>query len=265
VLHRYRLSFADHTRFTVRLQAEGVNRNAARPASAPGAWSEMPPEINTECGDSEYVLLGTSVVPPEAGEVTINLTTRGEQVEEDQPCDECVVGTWQLDNTSYLAHLGGLWPVVQAGLAGLGLSSEGVEVRPTGVFGVMTMTFEGSGVAKGEQIDWGLAGKGVRGDDVVTIQLVYNGAGEAAWRIETDETTGTDYLFFDDRSFALSGRMIFQGFPLSAPLPTSSGNDPIFLASPQPFLCTATTLTYYADDPLGPVVFIRGAPESPEP
>jgi hypothetical protein len=129
----------------------------------------------------------------------------------------------------------------------------------------MTMTFEGSGVAKGEQIDWGFAGKGVRDDDVVTIQLVYNGAGEATWRIETDETTGTDYLFFDERSYALSGQMIFQGFPLAAPVAASSGNDPIFLASPQPFLCNATSLTYYPEDPLGPVVFIRGAPESSEP
>jgi hypothetical protein len=265
VLHRYRLSFADHARFTVRLETEGVNRNAARPASAPGAWSVLPPEINTECGDSEYVLLGTSVVPPGADEVAIDLTTHGERVEEDQPCDECVVGTWQLDNASYLAHLGGLWPVVQAGLGAFGLSSDGAEVFPTGVFGVMTMTFEGTGVAKGEQLDWGIAGKGVKDDKVVTIELVYNGAGEATWRIETDETTGTDYLFFDDRSFALSGRMIFQGFPLSAPLPTSGGNDPIFLASPQPFLCNATSLTYYADDPLGPVVFVRGAPASTGP
>jgi hypothetical protein len=39
----------------------------------------------------------------------------------------------------------------------------------------------------------------------------------------------------------------------------------VFLSSPQPYLCDATTLTYYADDPLGPVVFYREIFESPEP
>lgn len=265
VLHRYRLSFADHTRFTVTQQTEGVNRNAARPASAPGAWSEMPPEVNTDCGDSEYVLLATSVVPPGAEAVTVDINTRGRQLEEDQPCDECVVGSWVLDNGSYLAHLGGLMPIVQGGLGAFGLSTEGAESYPTGVTGVMTMTFDGEGIVKGEQVDWGIAAKAVKDDDVVTLQVVYNGAGEATWRIETDETTDTDYLFFDNRSFALSGRAIFQGFPLSAPLPTSDSNDPIFLSSPQPFLCNATTLTYYSYDPVGPVVFFRTESESSDP
>jgi hypothetical protein len=265
VLHRFRLSFADHTRFTVTQRTEGVNRNAARPASAPGAWAETPPEVNTDCGDSEYVLLATSVVPPGADEVTIDINTRGRQLEEDQPCDECVVGSWVLDNSSYLAHMGGLWPIVQGGMGAFGLDTEGVTTYPTAVSGVMTMTFDGEGIVKGEQSDWGITGVGVKDDDRITIQVVYNGAGEATWRIETDDTTDTDYLFFDNRSFALSGRMIFMGIPLAAPLPTSDGNDPIFLASPQPFLCNATTLTYYSYDPIGPVVFVRTVAEAPEP
>jgi hypothetical protein len=261
VLHRYRLAFADHARFTVALAAEGVNRNAARPASAPGAWSEMPPEVNTDCGDSEYVLLATSVVPPGADEVRIDLTTQGRQLEEDQPCDECVVGTWTLDNSSYLAHMGGLWPVVLGGLGDFGLSTEGIETHPTDAFGVMTMTFDGEGIAKGEQSDWGIAGVAIKDGKVLHSQMVYNGAGEAAWRIETDETTDTDYLFFSDGSFALIGEMTFMTIPLRA-IPFGESNDSVFLSSPQPFLCSATTLTYYSEDPLGPVVFIRSAEES---
>lgn len=259
VLHRYRLSFADHTRFTVTQETQGVNRNGARPASAPGAWSEMPPEVNTACGDSEFVLLATSVVPPGADEVTIDLNTRGERVEEDQPCDECVVGAWELDNASYLAHMGGLWPIVVAGLP-----SGGAEAHPTEVFGRMTIKFNADGTASGEQEGWGIAGEATKDGDTVHSRMVYNGAGEAAWKIQEDELSDSRFVFFEDGSFALTGQMIFENIPL-APRPTGGSNDPIFLSSPQPFLCSATTLTYNADDPLGPIVFLRTAAESTTP
>ena len=58
--------------------------------------------------------------------------------------------------------------------------------------------------------------------------------------------------------------MIFEVFPV-ATRPTDGSDDPIFLSSPQPFLCNATRLTYNADDPLGPIVFVRGATKGPAP
>ena len=264
VLHRYRLTFAEQARFTVSKESQGVTRNSARPASAPGAWSEIPPEVNTACGDSEYVLLATSVVPPGAEEAILHLRTVGEQVDEEQPCDECVVGTWELDNASYLAHMGGLWPIVVADMSMFGLSTEGAEVHPTGVSGSMRLTFEADGNASGVQEGWGIAGEGTKDGVAVHARMIYNGVGEAAWKIQTDERTREEYLFFEGGSFGLTAQMIFEGFPLAA-RPTGGSNDTIFLSSPQPFLCNATTLTYNPDDPLGPIVFIRVAPESSAP
>ena len=74
--------------------------------------------------------------------------------------------------------------------------------------------------------------------------------------MEVDEDTERRYLFFDGGAFDLMGQMTFLGMP-QAPRPTGGSNDPIFLSSPQPYLCTETTLTYYADDPLGPVWLTR--------
>jgi hypothetical protein len=265
VLHRYRLSFADHARFDVAQTPEGEARISARPASAPGAWSDISPEVNTACGDSEFVLLVTNVVPPGADQARLELQTGGERLAEDLPCDECVVGSWALDNESYFAHLAGLWPPAQAGLAAFGLSTEGADAYPTNVFGSMLLTFEGDGVAKGEQVGWGISGEAVKDGDVVSMDVVYNGTGEAAWRIQTDEATDERYLFFDAGSFNIAFQAIFQGFPLD-PRPTGGSNDPVFLSVPQPFLCSPTTLTYNANDPLGPIVFFRVADEvAPEP
>jgi hypothetical protein len=132
VLHRYRLRFAENAHFTVSQETQGDSRDSARPASAPGAWAEVPPELDTACGDSEYVLLFTSVVPPGGDEVTLDLRTTGEQVEADQPCDECIVGTWVLDNASTLLHAAGEMALADPGLAGTGVS-----VSPTEALGVM--------------------------------------------------------------------------------------------------------------------------------
>ncbi len=264
VLHRYRLNFADHARFTVASEERGISRNSARPASAPGAWSGIPARVNTACGDSEFVLLVTSVVPPGGEEVALDLETSGEQIEEDQPCDECVVGSWVLDNSSYLARMGDLWPFVVGLMPSFGLDSAGAEVHPTGVSGAMVLTFDGDGAVKGELVDWGIAGEGMKDGVAIHASMAYNGADEAAWRIVDDEINDQRILFFDDGSFEVLAQMTVEGFPL-ATRPTGGSNDPIFLSTPQPFLCTDTTLTYYADDPLGPVVFHRAAPESSAP
>lgn len=63
-------------------------------------------------------------------------------------------------------------------------------------------------------------------------------------------------------TFEIVGHMTFQGFPLSHAIPFADSNDSVFLSTVQPFTCTDTTLTYYLDDPLGPVLFFRGSGDS---
>jgi hypothetical protein len=265
VLHRYRLSFADDARFDISQEAQGVGRNSARPASAPGAWAEIPPEVDTACGDSEFVLLATSVVPPGGDEVNLHLTTTGEQVEEDQPCDECLVGTWELDNGSYLAHMGDLWPFVVGMMPGYGLATDGAEAHPTDVFGRMTLEFNPDGTASGAQESWGIAGTATKDGDSIHAKMISSGQGEAAWKIQEDEASGSRYVFFEDGSFSLGFQIVWEDHPLDPRSTGGSSNDPIFLSTPQPFLCSPTTLTYYPNDTFGPIVFHRVPPESPAP
>lgn len=260
-LKRYRMNFDEDTRFTVSKVIEGEGKHGARPINAVGSWGEVPTELNTACGEGQFLLLVTSANPPGGEDLAMTVTTFGEEVEEELPCDECVVGTWALDNSTYLAHLGRLLPVVMGYLPSFGLSTEGVQSFPTNVFGRMVLTFSPDGSVSGFQEAWGIAVKAVKDGKVVTGELTHNGTGEAIWRIETDETTRQDYLFFDDGAFEIVGHMTFQGFPLRQAIPFAESNDAVFLSTAQRFVCTDTTLTYYVDDPLGPVVFQRAVPE----
>jgi hypothetical protein len=264
VLHRHRLSFAEDARFTIVREAQGDGRDSVRPASAPGAWAEIPARLNTACDDSEYVLLFTSVVPPGGDEVSLSLMTSGEQIEDEQPCDECLLGTWTLDNGSYLTHMGNEWPIITGMLPSLGLSTDGVSSYLTDVFGVMQITFEGDGTAHGTQEDWGVSGEATNEDGTVHGSMIYNGGGEIGWKIVEDEAADVRYLVFENGTFALSGQMIFESFP-QRPIPFANSNDSVFLSTTQAFLCSEATLTYYATDALGPVVFRRGAGEGTSP
>src|SRR3972149_5566919 len=151
--------------------------------------------------------------------------------------------------------MGGVWPLLMSGGAGFGLDTEGVESHPTDVFGLMRLTFREDGIATGIQEGWGIAGEAIKDGDVVRASMTYNGEGAAAWRVMVNEDEERRYVFFDGGEFSLTGQMVFQTFP-QRPIPFADSNDSVFLSTPQPFVCTDTTLTYYADDPLGPVIFI---------
>ena len=264
VLERRLLVFAEDTRFDVRAeQTEGEGRDSST-LNGRGQWRPLPATVNTACGENQYLLLVTSAVAGGETPLTFTLETTGEEVDPEVECDACLVGTWTLDNGTYFTHLGGLWPLVVADLSSFGLDTGGAQVQLTNVYGGMQITFYEDGTADGVQLDWGYAGEATGEDGTVHSKMVYNGTGEALWRIETDEAADQNYVFFDDGSFSLSGQMTFEVFPLR-PVFFGESNDSVFLSSPQPYLCDATALTYYADDPLGPVVFYREIFESPEP
>jgi hypothetical protein len=257
-LKHYRLHFDDDVRFVLNPAIEGTGKHGLRAAGVPGEWGNVPSELNTSCAETDYILLVTGAVPPGTEAITLALATLGEPVDETVGCDECLLGTWELDNDSYLARMGGVWPIVGAGLPALGLPTGGAEVHPTGVFGSMVITFKQDGTAVGAQLGWGIAGKATYEGKTIESQMTYSGTGEAVWRVETDPATLEDYLFFDAGAFDLSGQMVFMGLPQAA-RPTGGSNDPIFLSSPQPYQCTAATLTYTSSDGLPPVVFRRAA------
>jgi len=256
VLDRHELFFVDDTRFDVRRQqTEGEGRDSANAGARPGAWGTLPPRVNTACGEGEYVLLVTSAQASGEPPMTLAVDATGEPLEQDVDCEACLIGTWQLDNNSFFRHMGGLVPIVVAGLPA-GLPGSGVEVFPTSVFGTMTLTFHDDGTAEGEQAGWGIAAKATGREGAIEMAFIYNGAGAATWRVEVDDEPEQRYLFFDSGEFALIAEQVVEGHVLEA-RPTGGSNDPIFLRAPQPFTCSDTTLTYHADDPMGPIWFVR--------
>jgi hypothetical protein len=261
-LKHYRMRFAENARFRNTPTIEGTGKVGARAASAVGAWGQVPTELNTACGEPEYVVLVTSAVPPGTGTLSLALATLGEEVDEGIGCDECVIGTWNLVNATYLRHMGGLWPTLVGMLPAFGLDTDGAQMTPTNVFGLMQIQFKGDGTAEGRQEGWGIAGVATHEGDSLHSTMTYSGGGEAAWRIEEDPTSLDRYLFFDAGEFGLTGTMTWRGLPMPvASVSTGGSNDPVFLSSPQPFLCDATSLTYYAEDVNGPIVFVRESGE----
>jgi hypothetical protein len=252
VLDRHELFFVDDTRFSVRRElVDGDGRDSANQGGRPGAWGPLPPTVNTSCGEGEYLLLVTSAVPSGSPAGVVSIDTDGQPLEEGVDCEACLLGTWELDNSSYLFHMGGAWPLVAASLP-----SGGGDIVPTGVFGVMSLTFNEDGTAEGVQSDWGIAGKATGPDGAIEVAVMYNGTGQATWRVEVDEDTEERYLFFENGEFGIISQLVFEGHSLDA-RPTGGSNDTVFLSSPQPYTCTNTTLTYNPDDPLGPIWFVR--------
>jgi hypothetical protein len=261
VLDRRLVYFADDTRFTIDARTDdGEARYTAEANGQPGIWELLPSSLNTACAGGEYQLLVTSVIPSGEAPGAFFFDTTGEEVEDDSECETCLPGKWILDNSSYLAHMGGLWPLLKAGVAGFGLDTGGVVSYPTDVFGLMRLTFREDGIATGIQEGWGIAGEAVKDSDIVTGSMTYNGEGAAAWRVMVNPEDEQRYVFFDGGEFSLSGRMTLMGFE-QRPISFPESNDSVFLSTAQRFVCTDTTLTYYVDDPLGPVVFFRDVEE----
>ena len=65
-----------------------------------GAWGPVPDEVRAECDDSVY-LMALTTVTPDAHEVRWSV----DDVTADE-CDRCLVGTWLLDNESFVDTMG---------------------------------------------------------------------------------------------------------------------------------------------------------------
>ena len=101
----YYVTFEDQTKFTNTIEEDGdAGKHAIRPRDFVGAWQPVPPRINTVCDPTEYVMAVTSTLPisAEPYQVTVNATG---QHQETDICDECLHGTWELDNDSDYFYL----------------------------------------------------------------------------------------------------------------------------------------------------------------
>jgi hypothetical protein len=102
VAGRFLLKYAQERRFL----EEPEENEAARHSAAiggermnPGAWSDLPPEVRSNCDQDEtYVLAVTAVETPGT------LKAKVDQVEEAE-CDPCLLGAWDIDADSFEAFL----------------------------------------------------------------------------------------------------------------------------------------------------------------
>jgi hypothetical protein len=101
-LARFRLSFEEDTRFdTFTELASGEGTISARPAPSTGAWGDLPFDLNTVCGESEYIALVTGASASSSGP-RFSVHVFGAEPEEETECDRCLIGVWQLDLNSYV-------------------------------------------------------------------------------------------------------------------------------------------------------------------
>ncbi len=101
VARRYALQYEKERRFLQEPIESGIERHSAAQLDArqdPLAWSALPPEIRSQCSEgAKYVLVVTSVEDQTDFKVGVNDV-------EVAKCDPCVLGTWDVEPTSYAQY-----------------------------------------------------------------------------------------------------------------------------------------------------------------
>jgi len=102
VLGRYRLKFAQGTRYTISQVDKGAPASrSARIDLSQSAWTDLPSQVLTACGPVDYLyLLTTSQQQAGDAVVEVSITPQEQLV-----CDDCLVGTWALDQESFAQYL----------------------------------------------------------------------------------------------------------------------------------------------------------------
>jgi hypothetical protein len=251
-LQRFLLNFAEDARFSIVADLAGPPaRHAAQRNGEPGVRGSLPERLNTACEEPGYQVLFTTTNPDSS---QLELEAIGEALPPDTTCD-CLVGTWTLDNATFLP-----WADT---LLNWGTYGTGIDAQVTGVSGEMTLVFTPERLAEGSQSAWTLSGEGSVGGQTTQVETSWNGGATAAWRSETVPETEDKFVVFEGGEFELttegvwsSGGIVIAQIPRTA---LSDTNVSFFLSGSHPYTCTATTLTIFGGD-LPPVTFTRRAP-----
>jgi hypothetical protein len=255
----YYVTFEDQTKFTNSAQEEGDGRYAIRPLDFVGAWQPLPPRINTVCDPTEYVMAVTSTLPVSADpyEVTVN-ATGGHQ--ESDICDECLHGTWELDNESDYFYMYTLVGTTWDLLPTYGLDNSSAYGYLKSLSGQMRLNFNEDGQASGTQTDYSWVIEFV-GNDTGSITSNFNGGGSAIYTIREVPEEGK-WIFFDNGEFDISTDIYLNDRPLTTLL-TGGSNTSIFLSAPARYECSEDTLLYTTLPDIGTLIFHRVPPETP--
>lgn len=208
VLRRYKAVLSQGNNFTISAPGQpGDVRVQLRPSIAPGFWQPLPFNTDAACNNIEYVfyIIGTDSV---ADRRTIQL-----QVDQ-QPavCTAgCLVGTWQLDNSSYLNYLEGFLSSTEAG-------------SPTvdWVEGAAYLIFDDHGSSLGEYHDFMVqmtlhTMENILDEEVTPeMRVTMNGSSSATYT--ATNTTITTTAVSGATDFEFSAQVYVQGMPVDMPV-----------------------------------------------
>jgi len=111
VLGRYGLNFAPGRIYTVSVAESGTpGMYASRLFPGVANWIPLPPTVASGCGKVNYYSLVTSTGPASADPYTVAVTA---DVLQQTKCDECLLGSWQLNKDSFLGYI--TTPFLQTG------------------------------------------------------------------------------------------------------------------------------------------------------
>jgi hypothetical protein len=265
-LGMYKVTFEDQTKFSNFAHEEGESgQYHIRPAMFVGAWQTMPARINTVCDPTEYILVvtRTNLLGSDPYQVTVNAT--GVHQETDI-CDECLHGTWELDNDSDYYFMYTLVGTIINMLPSFGLDTSGGETWLDNVSGQMLISFNEDNVASGTQSDYSWTVTGIdydHPDRPISMVSTFNGGGTANYTLqETPEEE--KWIFFNNGEFDISQQITFMDRPVTT-VPTGGSNTTIFLSSPVRYECNEDTLLYTTLPDIGTLIFFRVGPPSGSP
>lgn len=139
---RYSVTVAETQGFTLSLATSGdEGRSSAEPITSAQAWGPLPTDFACGIAPRQYIVLLTSAVPDVAAEHTLSLTAAvtNPDCQAAPVLDPCLVGTWAVDPTSYIAYLNSSF------------QANGAQGAPTvsGITGSLTVTYNADGTSHG--------------------------------------------------------------------------------------------------------------------
>ena len=194
-----------------------------RKSSTPQSWADVPSRVEANCGGANYLLVESQTGPSESNayEVRMNTTSTPGTGQ----CS-CLVGRWNMDNTSYLTHLNGLMLQAAPGL-----------IKYTAIDGEMTAEFTSGGQVN-QSIDALniLAEMSVTGLPIQNLVVAMDGTSTAGYTVTNNSITFTSVESHLTISTSLNGEALATGTPSdylsSGPLGTGAG-----------YVCSENTLT----------------------
>jgi hypothetical protein len=113
VISRYALTFEPGHLYALSMVTSGPEGfDTARPQDAPGGWGDIPSQIVVSCQPATYIVLLTTTTSPASDLFNVQTTV---SLKDDVGCDECLVGTWDLDLPAFEDYLRAPFAGVDAG------------------------------------------------------------------------------------------------------------------------------------------------------